>query len=253
MADTKTVNDLVSYYTNLLIIQYINKPKAKAMIELVVRTLLANGIVLDVLNGYNIETAVGKQLDIIGKYVGVDRAFQSQNLTNFFAFTYYDEVSPDSVAKYGFSNYSNSYTTVGNGTLNYDASIVTNFLLNDDDYRIIIKLKIIQNNSNHSHKSIDDSLYEFFGSTLMADSDGNMAMYYIIPSQLNQIIMAAIAKKVLPRPMGVALSYISQNEPFFGFATYDAINQNTIGFSTYSDYNSKTGDILNYDKITFEI
>ena len=67
-----------SYYSNLLIMQYHGKPKAKATIEKSV-ALLPDDIIQDVINGFDIQTAVGKQLDILGEYVGVDRYYLVNN------------------------------------------------------------------------------------------------------------------------------------------------------------------------------
>lgn len=67
-----------SYYSNLLIMQYHNKPKAKATIEAAVG-LLPDDLIMEVINGFDIETAVGKQLDILGEYVGVDRYYLVDN------------------------------------------------------------------------------------------------------------------------------------------------------------------------------
>lgn len=66
------------YYSNLLILQYHGKPKAKATIETTVG-LLPDQLILEVLNGFDIETAAGKQLDILGEYVGVDRYYLVDN------------------------------------------------------------------------------------------------------------------------------------------------------------------------------
>ncbi len=68
------MTDTSEYYSNLLILQYNGKPKAKATIEAVVK-LLPDELIQEVINGFDIETAVGKQLDIIGEYVGVDRYY----------------------------------------------------------------------------------------------------------------------------------------------------------------------------------
>lgn len=70
---------LDTYYSNLLIMQYHNKPKAKATIEASVG-LLPDDLILEVINGFNIETAVGKQLDILGIYVGVDRFYDNEGV-----------------------------------------------------------------------------------------------------------------------------------------------------------------------------
>jgi hypothetical protein len=73
-----TKNEFINYYVNLLIRQYHDKPKAKKTIawatnkkaeifELVNRVKLA----------FIVDTAVGKQLDIIGKYVNLKRQYSS--------------------------------------------------------------------------------------------------------------------------------------------------------------------------------
>ena len=191
------------YYSNLLILQYHNKPKAKATIEAVVN-LLPDELIQEVINGFDIETAEGKQLDILGEYIGVDRF----------------------------------YTDEG--------KIKT---LDDEDYRIILKLKAICNTSNLSHKSLDESLYDFFQNTVRMDSEGNMEMTYFVPKNKTPIILAAIQKEVLPKPMGVRCSYIIEyNKKFFGFCTYN--NQYAVYKTGFRRYNNpdKEGEMLTYNK-----
>lgn len=62
------------YYSNLLILQYHNKPKAKATIE-ATTSLLPDGLIQDVINGFDINTAVGDQLDLLGEYIGLSRDY----------------------------------------------------------------------------------------------------------------------------------------------------------------------------------
>lgn len=69
-----TTLELSQYYTNLLILQYIGKPKAYATIQGTITPILMDQIPIDVQNAYAIGTAVGVQLDVIGKYVGVTRS-----------------------------------------------------------------------------------------------------------------------------------------------------------------------------------
>lgn len=69
--------DLQQYYANLLIIQYLDKPRAYAMIQSLVRTVIMEALPLQVQDAFNIfgdNTAVGNQLDVLGKYVGVTRS-----------------------------------------------------------------------------------------------------------------------------------------------------------------------------------
>lgn len=251
--DAGTVKDLIDYYVNTLIIQYNNKPKAKATIEALSNALLANGIIWDVMNGYNVDTAVGVQLDIIGKYVGIDRFFNVSDPIDFFALTDYNEIDPDSEQKYGFTDYANFEEDQFNGTMNYNSIVTVNNRLNDDDFRILIKLRIIQNHSNHSHKSIDDSIFQFFGTDIVPTSEGGMKMWYFVTDQLTDLIKAAQAKEVLPVPMGVGMGIIEipNGSPFFSYATYSQIQSNNpsligTGFTTYDEYATKEGSFLSY-------
>lgn len=202
MAD---ITSILDYYTNLLIIQYHEKPKAKATITALVNTILANGIILDIDNGFNLDDAVGAQLDTIGKYVGVDRFYNVTDPVDFFAVTPYDEVSPETHQKYGFSQYASFPSGVGNGTITYNTVITVGNQLNDADYRTLLKLKIARNYSNHSHKDIDAILYKFFGNEVYATSPNDMTMAFnITPAAPIGIVRAAIQKNILPRPMGVS-------------------------------------------------
>lgn len=194
-----------TYYSNLLILQYHNKPKAKATIEATVG-LLPDELIQEVIAGFNIETAVGKQLDILGIYVGVDRFYDNEGVIE---------------------------------------------SLDDEDYRILIKLKAIANTSDLSHKSLDDALYQFFGNDVRMDSEGNMEMSYFVPKGKTAIIRAAIQKEVLPRPMGVKVAYINEyDKVFFGFRTYEHPEESVYkaGFRTYEDPD-KVGEMLTYDKV----
>lgn len=246
MAD---VTDIIEYYSNLLIIQYNQKPKAKATIEAFVNELLASGILFDIRDAFNIETAVGVQLDILGKYVDLDRFYQGQTLEGYFSFIEYDEVVSPPADRIGFTDYTD-YETKDGDWLIYSDVLSEDLELNDEDFRFLIKLRIIQNHSNHSHKSIDDNIFAFFGSDVRADSAGNMLMYYFVPRNKSAIISVALQKEILPKPMGVGLRYaIEGDEDFFGFATYSETPPLNVGFANYSDYDTKEGDTLRYKNL----
>lgn len=278
MAATETVQELIDYYVNLLIIQYHDKPKARATIKLVVETLLMNGVMFDVLNGYSLESnadvwdvpgdvwdlpgdrwisgatveaAVGAQLDVLGKYEGVDRFYKDIELINYFAFTSYDEVDPDSQPKFGFSTYADFDDNEANGTLQYNDIITVNNRLIDDYFRIIIKLALLQNNMNHSHQAIDSGVYAFFGTSIRPESNGDMHMVYFLSSAITLIIQAIIAKKLLPRPMGVGMLIVTNLDQLaFGFGSYDGIESPyAYGFTDYADFDSVNGTIIQYDQI----
>lgn len=271
------LSHLVAYYVNLLIIQYHNQPKAMATIALFAQVITGDEIVLDVENAYSllsnadvwdpahevdvwdpptgdywdppvtVEGAVGLQLDVLGKYEGVNRLYQPA-LTGFFSTITYSQVEspPDQL---GFTNYANFNTDVGD-TLTYNDLIGGSQLLSDDNFRILIQLAIIVNNSNFSRQSIDEDIYAIFGSTVIPSSPGNMVMWYFVPPSLSALLLAAFQKGLLPKPMGVLLGgLIEQSATFFGFTTYQGGSPLITGFSTYADYATKIGETLQYGDI----
>lgn len=255
MADTATVDSIVQYYVNLLIIQYNQKPKARATIELYVRNLLCSGIMLDVMNGYDIETAIGVQLDVLGKYVGQDRFYLQLDLINYFAFTDYSETTPDTLQKFGFSTYATYDGFSANGWLTYSDLALQKNTLSDDDFRTIIKLAIIQNNSNHSVGDIDTKIFNLFGTQIRAESKESRpkVMWYFIQLSNSPLVQAILYKKLLPKPIGVRLGIVSVTSGnVFSFCTYS--NQtpgpNAYGLSRYGNFDTLSGQVLTYDVIS---
>lgn len=245
-----TVAELLNYYINLIIIQYYDKPKMRDTISLLVEQALADNVTFDVRDGFDIDTAVGQQLDWIGKYVGIARFYQGQNFEGvLFSFVTYLNDTP-TAEQTGFSTFADFETKEGSW-IQYSDVVSGSLSLSDDDYRVILKLKILQNNINHSHKAIDDGLFEFFGTDIRAESTGDMQMLYFVPASLTAIMQVAIDKDVLPRPMGVGIGYlIVEDDGFWGMGTYEGGGPAFAkGFATYADIDTKEGEMLTYDKL----
>ena len=68
-----TVEELKDYYRDLLILQYRNKTKARGTIGVLAELAIMDKLPLEVKDGFDIDTAEGVQLDILGKWVGIDR------------------------------------------------------------------------------------------------------------------------------------------------------------------------------------
>lgn len=250
MAAPATVQQIINYYVNLLIIQYHNLPNAQGMIQTFISSMIQNGIALDVQDAYDVNTAVGVQLDVLGKYENINRFYQGQIFDNYFALLPYSAGSVPSGAL-GFSKYTNFIPPAG-AWLDYADILSTTLALSDDDFRILLKLRIIQNNMNFSRGAIDNAMFQTFGLNLIPDSIGNMIMDYFTTEENAAIFQVALQQGVLPKPMGVWLRYlISQHAPFFGFATYAGYSPLITGFSNYTNYGTESGETLDYaDLIT---
>jgi len=146
---------------------------------------------------FDIETAVGVQLDLLGKYAGISR------LVNTF----------------------NSGTVV----------------LDDSDYRKMVKMKFALNNLGSSLEEIQELLFTFFNGALSVFDYANMRMsYYFNAAYGSEVLAEAFAVQgLLPKPMGVQLAsliYVSTLDNIFGFRTYDLPGFNVSGFNNYTVY-----------------
>ncbi len=237
------LTDIINYYVNLLIIQYHDKPKAKADIELFVRELFADGIIFELQNAFDVDTAVGEQLTILGKYVGIDRVVNGVVPDRSYFNLVDGSITPaDNVL--GFSDGSNYVFGYF-----YDsfASKYNLYTLTDSEMRTLIKLKILLNNTSASFKDIKDTVYNSNLNLTVFDSK-NMVITYITGLDVLNIVNIAIYYDLLPRPACCNRIVFSLKNPdnIFGFSSYSRFTNN-ISFSTYSD--TKTASFIKYTDI----
>ena len=150
------IEAIKNYYGGLLIVQYKTKPKAQATVRLLAALPNGDGLLDQEMACFDLNTAVGVQLDILGRIVGVQREVYGLDLEHtFFSFTRYDG-EPDSI---GFGRYTdNPYST--DLFLRYNNWAV--YTLTDFELRTLIKLKIIFNNAYSSLKDLKEGLYAAF-------------------------------------------------------------------------------------------
>lgn len=74
-----TTEELIKYYQDLLILQYRGKEKARAHIATVVTPIIMDQLPKLIQEAFNVTSAVGPQLDMIGKYVGANRTSRGFN------------------------------------------------------------------------------------------------------------------------------------------------------------------------------
>ena len=105
----QTLQEMQDYYSNLLIIQYNGKPKAKATIELITRLIYSNMALLQIRDAFDWRTADLAQLEIIGQWVGVDRAYTKNNTwtKTYLSYPSYntENIAVDDPQRGGYSDY----------------------------------------------------------------------------------------------------------------------------------------------------
>lgn len=81
-----TLVELAAYYADLLCYQYRGRPNADRTMKLLAKQALADYFVAELLTCYDVDLAVGDQLDVLGKYVGVPRNIGSVIPRPYFGF-----------------------------------------------------------------------------------------------------------------------------------------------------------------------
>lgn len=195
--------ELINYYSNLLIIQYHNKPKAAATIKMIAALLLVSMLPLQIRDGFDWQTAVGPQLDIVGKWVGVSRFYNGQFFYFHPWFSLVDWNSTPDNLQGGFSNFDN-FEELEGGFLTYDDILPTQNRMGDSNYATMIGLKIIKNSITATAKNIDDAVWEYFNGEVYTVWEPHTLVYYY-QSDLREVLQVAYEKEVLPVPTGVSI------------------------------------------------
>lgn len=237
--------ELIEYYVNLLIIQYHNKIKARAHISALVTAAMIYDIAIAVQDGFNIETAIGAQLDILSKIIGVDRIVTGASFTrDYFGYALYTDPGP-TYAFFGYADYTN--TSVDEQFRLYIEDNRALYDLNDTELRMMLKMQIIKNNSNGSMKSIDDLLTAFFPNEVIFTERYPMGETFIFEEGLRRLATIAQSEDLLPRPSGVNLTvaFVPFITAMFGYKRYgSAAPSFIVGYKRYGV--AKTGGFTRY-------
>ena len=146
-----------------------------------------------IINGFDINTAEGKNLDILGQYIGLKRVVRS---------------------------------LIGDSNTN---------VLNDEQYRLLLKLKMIKNTNFSSTSQLRAALYAFFPTSIRLYDNRDMTYEYQLSTIFTDLIGVIVAEELLPVPM--ALGYTATVVPnllaLFGYYDYGGLNNNPNGFSSY--------------------
>jgi len=199
--ETTELQKLVEYYVNLLIIQYHNKPKAKATVRAFVTQLLEfYTLMKEIQYAYGIETAIGNQLDIVGKYFGASRNyFKLKFQYQYFSFQYLggdeDGLSFRTIKNQGTGK---TLTLIPEDTFDYR--------LSDEQFRQLIKLRIIAlHNAKLTYKYIYDHIYTLLlGKVYIKMNRGVMRIDYYFQDQNLQSVFYTY-RDLLPAPAGVQI------------------------------------------------
>lgn len=202
-----TSEQIIEYYQNTLIAQYATKPKANATIGALMGGtgaygLIAEAIYNQVRDGFDLATAQGKQLDLLGKFRGVDRYFNTLNLDkSFIQVMSYDD--PDRGTAIGIPSYEDTQPPSWY-TMTYDDFVENT--LQDGDFRRVIMFLAALSSCDYTYGTLDAILYTFFAGNVNMIVSANMEItYQHLTSDTDNLFSIINQMGLLPSPAGVAV------------------------------------------------
>lgn len=204
-------------YSNLLILQYSDKPKAKASIEALCDFGTSFNTLYSLPTAFDIDLAMGVQLDVIGRIVGLNRTVPFSTAKVFFGFK-------DIPNTLGFGKA--PFRVLGG--IDY-----TDTQLSDSDYRFLLKAKIAKNHCKGDIISISKAINFIFNGKAFAVDNEDMTLTFIIADidADMRVFNYALILDLIPRPAGVGIKYyIQQDIKAFGFRD----TPNCLGFGLAS-------------------
>jgi hypothetical protein len=229
------LQEILEYYSGLLIVQYREKEKAINTTRVFVNQSVCDGIMEAEKICFDLDTALGAQLTVLGKIIGVERNVYGLDLGHvFFNFTRY----LGSPASYGFGR----YNAQPDADLFYRYNNYAIYTLTDFEMRALIYLKIIfkealwakfrdQIDIAESPLGVDTDGYTFFNFTRYSGTpasvgfgryeddpyidyiyryaySGLMQLTYQVKTIYQNAVEAAVFLNIMPKPMGVQVNVV---------------------------------------------
>jgi hypothetical protein len=199
------LDNTIEYYKDLLVSQWVNDEKARGTIGALVGAGVCDLLPIGVRNGFDIETAIGAQLDILGEYIGFNR-----RVTEIIARTYFelDDYASPNVDAVGMRLYDDLEENINSSFYRYIYNQRTYTELNDDEYRFCLKFKILLNNCDSTLYTIQTLLNTYFAGKIYCVDNKDMTMDYYVNTAINNFTQIALSQNLLPKPMGVKITNI---------------------------------------------
>ncbi len=193
------LDNLIAAYVRLLVFEY-QLPKAQAMCAILVKQFLMDGVLLDIEEAYDPNNAVGAQLDVVAKYIGLPRTIGLPVDLPYFGYR----------SSNGLGDNNNGYSSAQNGLngnvvyyrAGYQGTQLTE--LSDQSYSFMLALQIILNASDGTLASIDAYLDALLPGAVSVTDNLDMTLTYTVTGVLP--VDPAVLSAYLPKPMGVGVN-----------------------------------------------
>jgi hypothetical protein len=198
------IQDQTQIYVNLLLAEYSNSPRAQATIAIYAKQALADMLASQMDAAFTLGTAVGPQLDILAKYIGLKRTIGLPVPQPYFTFS--DYAGPQ-LSTMGFLDYTNPALNSGIIWYDYLFNGTQNTALSDAALNFMLKMQIVLNSNDGTLSSIMSFLQLFFGNQIVLVDNKNMTLTYALGSQIPA--PPAVLLPYLPKPMGVGVNFLN--------------------------------------------
>jgi hypothetical protein len=187
--------------------QFKNKPIFDAHIKIVIDEILElQQVFQDLMGLRGLETATGVQLDIIGAIVGQPRVLVDFTLFPFFGFE-----GASGAETFGTL----SDPSIGGLWKSLSDSNGTNFEVDDDTYRFILKARIVANISNTTPQGVIDAVNYIVGrhdSTIIEAGNAHLIIQHSASlTALQEYFLRGISSIGSIIPLPICVSYEVQN------------------------------------------
>jgi hypothetical protein len=219
---------LTEYYTDLLVFQYKGKPKARATVEAIIKVLLASGVYTAVQSGFGLTSAIGKQLDTVGKYIGVGRNIGVPNSPNYFSLK--DDTNATPSTAIGLRDDTNGATNATGVWYSDSSAKALATEVDEYTYALVIRLKALTNVWDGTHLGSQILLRDYLNvvnptatgvvddNTVWVDTNGhNQTTRFLITGDLGLDVQVLLP--YLPRKVGTKIRVI-YTKPGVAAATY---------------------------------
>ena len=208
------LENLKEYFANLIIIQYRMSEKNRRTIKMLVDIVFANNLALKIRDlCVDVDKSVGKQLDVVGRWVGLDRFYDGTEIPDRPYFANINWSKPATPFQGGFSTWRN-FSYLKGATLTWrrirEVALSSN-QMGDTIFRTLIKLKIIKNSIKFTNKNIDEAIHRWSDGKVYTAWD-KMKVTYYYPAEMGTIMYLARYKNCLLAPTGCEIEMVNYQE-----------------------------------------
>jgi hypothetical protein len=197
----------VTTYPELITSEHNQKPNFMNLVEVLCGSVYdATAATQSLVQAFNLNTAAGAQLNIIGLWIGQSRVIPGVLATGYFGFSEYPSGSPDGL-QLPFGELTNS--GIGGVFFGLTDSNTSTTVLNDAQYLTVLRARICRNQSNGTLSALEGALFFIFGVGCAVADFGTLSLAITVSEPIPPVDQALISGlDILPRPAGVAIGSI---------------------------------------------